>query len=68
MTLACNFTTVGLYHRCFPVKFLKVFRKAFLQDTYRRLLLEVLNKNILKSNCSEKLPDMIFRAQGMFLE
>ena len=37
----------------FPIIFPKVFKKALLQDTYERLLLEVASVNILKNSCSE---------------
>ena len=37
--LDCNFTNIGLYHRCFPLKFLKLF----LQNTNERLALEVVH-------------------------
>ena len=30
---ACNFIKKGLQHRCFPMKFMKSLRTAFLQDT-----------------------------------
>ena len=33
-TEACSFTTIGFCRRCFPVKYLKVFRKSFLHYTY----------------------------------
>ena len=38
-----------LWHRCFPVNFVKVVRTSFLQNTSGRLLLVVL-----KSTCSVK--------------
>ena len=40
----------------FPVKLPNVFRKVFLQNTYGRLLLEVVSENILQNSC----PEIIF--------
>ena len=51
--LTCNFTTIGLCHRVFFVKCLKVFRKSFLWNG--QLPLEVVSENILKNSCSEKI-------------
>ena len=33
-TSACNFTKMGLHHRCFPVNFPNLFGTAYLQNTY----------------------------------
>ena len=33
-----------LWHRCFPVNFVKFLRTPFLQNTFRRLLLEIVRK------------------------
>ena len=38
---------------CIPVKFSQVFRKVFLQNTYGRLLLEVVSEIIMQNRCSE---------------
>ena len=40
----------------FPVKLPNVFRKVFSQNTYGRLLLEVVSENILQNSC----PEIIF--------
>ena len=37
--LLYNFTNITLWHRCFPVNFLHVFRKSFLHNTSGGLLL-----------------------------
>ena len=55
-TLACNFTTIGL--RCFPAKFPKVSKKAFLQNIFGRVLLKLAifgewfeKEYVLKNTC-----------------
>ena len=35
----CNFIKKRLWHRCFPVNFVKFLRTPFLQNTFERLLL-----------------------------
>ena len=35
----CNFIKKRLWHRCFPVNFVKFLRPPFLQNTSRQLLL-----------------------------
>ena len=36
---ACNFIKKRLWHRCFPVNFVKILRTHLLQNTFGRLLL-----------------------------
>ena len=40
---ACNFTEKRLYHRCFPVKFVKFLRTAFLTEHLWWLILTILS-------------------------
>ena len=37
------------------MKFLKVFRRVFLQNTFERLSLEVASGNIVINSCSKKV-------------
>ena len=39
---ACSFIKKGLWHRCFPVNFVKFLRTPFLQNTSGRLLLHLI--------------------------
>lgn len=49
----CNFIKVDLWHRCFLVKFPKIFGKTFLQNTSRPLLLKEVSEIILKNDGSK---------------
>ena len=44
-----NFTAIGLWNRFFPVKFLKIFRKAFLQwaSVLKKISIALVKMNML---------------------
>ena len=44
MPQACNFVKKGLWHRCFPVNFVKFLRTPLLTEHLRWLLLDILMK------------------------
>ena len=46
----CNFIKKRLWHKCFPVNFVKFLRTAFLQNTSWRLLLCVISFLLVISN------------------
>ena len=47
-----SFLKRQLQHKCFPVKFAKLLRTPTLKNIYKRLLLEVCKKAILKNFCN----------------
>ena len=47
----CNFTKKRLWHRCFPVNFVKIPRTPFSQNTFRRLLLTISMDGFHKYIC-----------------
>ena len=41
--LLCNFTEITLWHGCYPVNLLHIFRTPFLKNTFGRMLLMLRN-------------------------
>ena len=47
-----NLSKKRLWHRCFPVNFVKILRATFLQNTYGRLLLYLIKSHGRQVNCT----------------
>ena len=50
-----NFIEITLRHRCFPVNLMNIFRTTFYKNTYRGLLLNILNFRLLEHTQFKKI-------------